>query len=447
MPDALHLKPEEIDTVEKRGKYTVSVVGCGQKGVNYSLAFAEAGFKVLCTDADQSVVRCLSRGKTPLPDREVESKLKKFTRTGMLTFTSDAKNAVTQSDIIIVTIGAKIDAKKNADYSEIENSCKQVGAALQRGRLVIYVGIASLGLMEGIVKETLENTSGLKVGEDLGLAYNPALVFDDRLAEKLSLVSAIDKNSLNSAAIVLAALTGKNVRQIPDFKTIELATLFALARRDANIALSNEFAMLCETAGVDYFETMKVADGDFLKGDYAPTVTEEAWTEKLYLLLESAENLNVKLKITELARHVNEGMARYATIMVQDALRGCGKTLRRARVTLLGITRAGTSSGGFVKMLEAKGAKISLFDPLLTRNDSSDTKPAPKRSLSEAVEGSDCIVILTADSQFKRLNFKNLRAVMRAPAAIIDLARIIDPEDVEKEGFIYRGLGRGSEKK
>jgi UDPglucose 6-dehydrogenase len=73
--------------------------------------------------------------------------------------------------------------------------------------------------------------------------------------------------------------------------------------------------------------------------------------------------------------------------------------------------------------------------------------PATKRNLSEAVEGSDCIVILTADSQFKHLNLKNLRAVVKAPAAIVDLVGIVKSEDVEKEGFIYRGLGRGSEKK
>jgi len=37
--------------------------------------------------------------------------------------------------------------------------------------------------------------------------------------------------------------------------------------------------------------------------------------------------------------------------------------------------------------------------------------------------------------------------VVKAPAAIVDLVGIILPEDVEKEGFIYRGLGKGSEKK
>ena len=452
MPDALHLNPEEIDSVEKRGKYTVSVIGCGQKGINYGLAFAEAGFKVVCTDPDQSVVRPLSRGRMPLPDREMESKLKIFTRTGMLSFTSDTKNSVAQSDIIILTIAVKIDAKKNADYSEIENSCKQVGAALRRGGMVIYGGVASLGLMEGIVKETLENTSGLKTGEDLGLAYNPAVISDgDRPSESFSdkelLVAANDKNSLNSAAIILAILTKKGVRQIPDFKTAELATLFGVARLDANVALSNEFAMLCENSGKDYFETLEISDMGFLERNYAPSVAEESWRDELYLLLESAENLNAKLRLTTVAIQVNESMVRHAVNLMQDALRSCGKTLRRARVTLLGKTKPITSGEDLTTMLEAKGAKISLYDPLLSRNDFSDMKPAPKRNLSEAVEGSDCIVILTADSQFKRLNLKNLRAVVKAPAAIIDLAGIMKPEDVEKEGFIYRGLGRGSEKK
>jgi UDP-N-acetyl-D-mannosaminuronate dehydrogenase len=70
-----------------------------------------------------------------------------------------------------------------------------------------------------------------------------------------------------------------------------------------------------------------------------------------------------------------------------------------------------------------------------------------KRSLNEAVEGTDCIVILTGHDQFKRLNLKKLRAVMKMPAAIIDLTGTIELQKVEKEGFIYRGLGRGVEKK
>jgi UDP-N-acetyl-D-mannosaminuronic acid dehydrogenase len=451
MPAVLHLNPEEIDTIEKRGKYTVSVIGCGQKGILYAIAFAEAGFKVICTDADQSLVRRLAKGKTPFSEREVESKLKSFTRIGQLSATNELKNAVSQSDITVMTITAKIDDKKNPDYSEAESSCKQVGAALCRGALVIYSGIASFGFTEGVIKETLENTSGLRVEEEFGLAYNPIQILDGQSTESISnqelTVAANDKTSLNAASTVLRTITKKGVKQILDVKTAELAALLAVARRDANVALANELAILCENAGIDYFETFKLLVPDMHEISFAPTIAEEDSRNEAYLLLESAENLDTKLRLTTLARQINENMVRHAVNLTQDTLRSCGKTLRRARVAVLGTTGPRTAADIFVKMLETKGAKVSIYDPMFSKNETSDMTRVLKRSLDEAVEGTDCIVILTGHDQFKRLNLKKLRAVMKMPAAIVDLTGTIEPPKVEKEGFTYRGLGRGAGKK
>ncbi|MEM4243753.1 MAG: hypothetical protein QXP44_03015 [Candidatus Bathyarchaeia archaeon] len=108
MPAVLRLNPEEIDTIEKRGKFTVSVIGCGEKGVLYAVAFAEAGYKVTCADANQILVRRLARGKTPFPEHEIEVKLKSFVRTGRLSTANEIKNSVSQSDIVIITVTAKI---------------------------------------------------------------------------------------------------------------------------------------------------------------------------------------------------------------------------------------------------------------------------------------------------------------------------------------------------
>ena len=121
MYNVLRLMPEEVDTIEKRGKYTVSVMGCGEKGILYAVAFAEAGYQVICTDADQSLIKRLARGKTSFLEREIEVKLKSFVRTGRLSTTSEIKNSVSQSNIVIMTITAKIDDKKNPEYSEVEN--------------------------------------------------------------------------------------------------------------------------------------------------------------------------------------------------------------------------------------------------------------------------------------------------------------------------------------
>src|SRR4030066_68880 len=340
MPDVLHLKPQEIDTPEKRGKYTVGVIGCGRNGVLYGVAFAEAGFKVVCSDADQSLVRTLARGRAPSPERAMESKLRSFTRKGMLSVTDDLKSTVARSDIIIITTAVKIDEKKNSDYSEAENVCKQVGAALRRGILVVYGSIAGVGFMEGVVKETLENTSGLKAGEDFALAYSPIQVSDENnsavsFGKQELRLAANDITSLETASAFLATINRKGVRQALDFKTAELATLFAINRRDVNVALTNELAVFWENAGVDYFETRKLLDPELRESSFEPTIAEEARNEA-YFLLENAENLNLKLKLPAAARQINEDIVRHAVGLAQDALRSCGRTLRRARITVLG---------------------------------------------------------------------------------------------------------------
>jgi nucleotide sugar dehydrogenase len=349
-----------------------------------------------------------------------------------------------------MTLTAKIDGKKNPDYSEVESTCKQVGTALSRGALFIYGGIAGLGFTEGIVKETLENTSGLRVGEDFGLVYNPVQFFDGQplasIADQELKVAAMDGTSLDSAVKVLGVLTRKGVKQVSDVKTAEAALLFTIVKNDANLALANELSVFCENAGIDFFEALKLVD--MHEASFSPIVeADEGSRSEAYLLLESAENLNAKLRLPALARKINEDMVRHAINLTKDTLRSCGKTLRRARVAVLGTAKPKTATTMFVKMLEKRGAKASLYDSLLSKNELPNMPRALKRSMKEAIEGADCIVIFTEQDQFKRLNFKRIQAVMKMPAAIVDLTGTVEPKKVERKGFTYRGLGRGVGKK
>ncbi|MGA3058747.1 MAG: nucleotide sugar dehydrogenase [Candidatus Bathyarchaeia archaeon] len=444
MPNVLNLKPDEIDTKEKRSKYLVSIVGCGQKGIFYANAFADAGFKVACTDSDPSVIKKLAKGKTPFAEQENENKLKSFINAGRLSVTGELKKAVSRSDIIIITVPAKVDEKKKIDFSRTLNACKQVGSQLHSGTLVIYGDVAGLGFIEGIMKETLENTSGLKVGQDFGLAYIPMHNLGAKSIEGITnlelKVATIDKPSQDAAINVLKTLT-KNVKQISDMKTAEIAALFNAAKQDANTALASELAVFCEGAKTDYFEILKLLE--FNDPSFWPTTVEEENKDAAYLLLESAENLNVKLRLLTLARQINEDMVKHAVNLTQDALRRCGKTLRRARIAILGTANSSTAAVFFAKMLELKGAKASIYDPS-SRREALDSGVL-KTSLNEAVEGSDCVVILTGEEQFKHLNLRKLKPLTKTPAAIVDLAGAFEPQKVETEGFIYLGFGRGKE--
>ena len=330
----------------------MSVVGCGQKGILFAVAFAKAGFKVVCSDADASIVKKLAKGKTLFREQEVESTIKSLIASEQLSVTGELKKAVTKSDIVVIGVPSKLDENKKIDYSEALNACKQVGAALHAGMLVIYGEIVGFGFTGGVAKETLENTSGLKAGVDFGLAYTPIHTSESKLVKPIVdldlLAAGYGKTSLESATNILKTITA-NVKQVSDVKTAELATLFTVAKQDSDTALANELAVFCENANIDYFQVLKLLN--LKEKDFWPTIVEEKNKNEAYSLLESAENINVKLRLLALSRQINEDMVKHAVNLTQDALRSCGKTLRRARIAVLGTVSPSTATGVFVKML------------------------------------------------------------------------------------------------
>ncbi|MHB9155389.1 MAG: UDP binding domain-containing protein, partial [Endomicrobiales bacterium] len=59
----------------------------------------------------------------------------------------------------------------------------------------------------------------------------------------------------------------------------------------------------------------------------------------------------------------------------------------------------------------------------------------------ETARGADCLVIVTEWAEFKDLDLKKLRKLLKHPL-IIDGRNIFDPFTMEEMGFIYKGIGR-----
>jgi UDP-N-acetyl-D-mannosaminuronic acid dehydrogenase len=440
MPSVQTLTNQEMQNPENRPKYPVGIVGCGEKGVLYADLFAEAGFKVTCCDGDQAVVKKLGKGKSSFVEAEVEKKLKNHIANGNLTVSTEIKNTVSQSNIIVLAIPMKIDERKSSDNKEIVNACRQIGSVLHVGSMVIYGEVSGVGLFEGAIKETLENTSGLKAGKDLFMAYAP---FPSGLQTLDFKVSATDPTSLNLALAVMSALS-KNIIPVNDIKAAELAPLFQAVTADLQSALANELAIYCESAGVNYSEVEKLLQNK--ETNFFPQIIDGKSSAEIYMLIESAESLNAKLRLPALARQINEEMVKHWTTITQEALRSCGKTLRRARVTVFGQVNSKSSTEQFAQLLVQKGAKTSIYDPLINRTETFDASGMLKKTLNEAVEGADCIIILSQQEAFKRLNLKKIHTLVKSPASIVDLIGVVEPEKAEEAGFTFRGLGKGLKK-
>lgn len=440
------VKPEDLNTPEKREKYMTCIVGCGHDGILHAVLFADLGFRVTCFDSDQTVLNNVNKGKTLSSGSEVEIKLKNHVRTGRIVTINDIKKAVSSSDIIALTIPAKIDSKGGVDYSSIASMCKKIGSNLRLGSLIMIVKPVGTGVTEGIVKEAIEDSSGFKAGADFGLIYSPSSVSSGYVR----IVAATDEKSLSLSVAILESSSPTGLIATRNVKAAELAILSRVQKDDVDRALTNELAMLCEKTCADYLEVIDLLKRSTTSLPSSNALSSEDSREEPYLLLAEAENLNIRLRVSAAARETNEQMVKHMVTLTKDALRSCGKTLRRARITLLGVSKTPNMKNhpkrmvkDLIQSLAARGARISVYDPYLSESDVSDTIPNFKKNLSDSIEGADCIVIVTPHDQFKKLSLSKLKMATRKPAAIVDLEGAMDPGKVEREGFIYRGLGRG----
>jgi UDP-N-acetyl-D-mannosaminuronic acid dehydrogenase len=445
---------ENLDVPEKREKYTISVVGCGRTGLPTACLLAEAGFKVIGADANSRVVSLLSKGKAPLSETGLKELLKKHAKNGKFTATKDIQKAVSTSDVIMLVVPTPIDRRKKPDYTFIERPCKEIGKGLRSGSLVIVASTTGPGTVETIIKGTIEKASGLKAGVDFGLAYSPTRAAPGRVLQDIAtytrVVGAINERSLNVASLVLDTIAKGGIVKVRDMKTAEAVKLFENVYRDVSLALANDFGQFCEKVGIDFLEAQQAANTQRHCHLLVPGIVGGHIPKDPYLLLEEAENVNAKLRMLVLARKINDEMSAHAIRLVKEALKECGKPLRRAKISILGVSyrpnvkeSKGSKTEELVRKLLAKGAIVNVYDPFYSQKELTDRGYPTKKTLTNVVEGTNCLLIAVGHNRFKRLNLRRIKFLMKKPPAIVDMGHVIDPVKAEDEGFTYRGAGRG----
>lgn len=451
----MDLIDRDLTERKRRKEFFITVVGMGRMGLSLACLYADAGFKVACLDVDSYIVEKINKGITPFDELKLDILLTRNLKKGNVNATINVKEVIPKSDIIIITISTSIDKRKRSDYSSLEVACRNIGLNLKQGTLIIIENTVGPYVTETLVKEVFETSSGLKAGIDFGLAYSPIRASVGKIINDVKnyskIVAAIDKKSLTAAKAVLKTVTKGELIEVNNFKTGEAIKIFENVYRDVNIALANELAKFCEKAGIDYLRAQKVANTQPQCHLLNPGIVSGNTTKIPYLLLNEAENIGAKLKLTYLARRINDETLKHAYYLIKTALHSCEKSVRRSRVAIMGISyhaninKANESSIlELVKLLRRRGAKVVVFDPYLNYSELKDLGYPAEKTMEKTIESSDCVLITVGHDKFKHLNLRKMNVLMKKPSALIDLANIVNPSKAQKEGFIYRGLGKGN---
>jgi UDPglucose 6-dehydrogenase len=94
-----------------------------------------------------------------------------------------------------------------------------------------------------------------------------------------------------------------------------------------------------------------------------------------------------------------------------------------------------------IPALQKKGATVRAYDPEGMQEARKLLDVQFSKSAYEALGGADAVVILTEWNEFRALDLKRVKALMKSPV-MIDLRNIYRPAQMAEAGFRYVSIGR-----
>jgi UDP-N-acetyl-D-mannosaminuronic acid dehydrogenase len=249
------------------------------------------------------------------------------------------------------------------------------------------------------------------------LAFCPERVAQGVALEEIhtlpQIVSAFDEESFNTAYQLFAAIAPSVIRLTPI--EAELTKLMANSWRYLEFAIANQFYMIAEKSGVDFYRIYQALRHDYPRanGYKAPGFAAGPCLFKDTMQL--ASFFDNQFYMGHAAMLVNEGLANIAVDKVSNIFNGdlWGKT-----VGLLGMAFKANNddireslSFKIKKGLEFAGAKVLCHDPYL-----------PEYGELEGVLNADALVISTPHQEYLKLEFK---------APVIDVWGIFNKAPIE----------------
>jgi UDP-N-acetyl-D-mannosaminuronic acid dehydrogenase len=243
----------------------VVILGIGRVGLPLALYLADRGMSVTGIDVNEDMIATLKDGRMPFLEHGADEVL---ARTIGKTFhPTTEKTAITDADVVVLTLGTPVDSHLNPDFKDIEKVLSDIGPLLRKGQLFVLRSTVTPGTTE-FVRRRLESATDLVVGRDLYLAFCPERIAQGNSFSELpdipQIVGTLDAESAKHAAAFFEGWTGEVLHT--DARSSEIAKLFCNVYRYIDFAIGNEFMMLAEQQERDIYEIRRLVNHGYKRG-------------------------------------------------------------------------------------------------------------------------------------------------------------------------------------
>jgi len=235
----------------------VVTIGLGYIGLPTSALIAANEIPVHGVDISQHVVDTINAGKIHIVEPDLDQAVASAVKAGFL----KADTKPVEADVYLVVVPTPFKGNFEPDISYVQAATEGILPLLKEGDLYIIESTSPVGTTEKMMDLIFSKRPELR--DKIYLAYCPERVLPGNVMYELvhndRVIGGVNDQSTEKALAFYAQFV-KGELHATNSRTAEMCKLTENASRDSQIAFANELSLICDKAGINVWELIKLAN-------------------------------------------------------------------------------------------------------------------------------------------------------------------------------------------
>src|SRR2546428_5351987 len=438
----------------------ICVIGTGYVGLVTGTCLADMGNSVTCVDIIPEKIERLKQGILPIYEPGLEEMVERNVGAGRLHFTTSYSEGLENSDFIFIAVNTPTGSSQGrADMRYVESAARGIAQELDHYAIIINKSTVPVGSGDVVTRIIRKNLKRPEVR--FAVVSNPEFLREGSAVQDFQnpdrvVLGSSDPEAARKVATLYLPLRAPIV--ITDLYTAEMIKYASNAFLATKISFINEIAQICERLGADVKEVAAGMGYDKRIGraflDAGLGFGGSCFPKDVRALAHMADEAGLHPQLLNAVMDINHDQRRLIVTKLSSIL----GSLRGCTIGILGLAfKPNTDdmreapSVDIIRWITSQGALVRVYDPVAsqTAHDALEREGIHLDAVTfcenayEVAEDADALVIVTEWNEFKSLNMLQIRGAMRRPV-LIDGRNIYEAAEMNRLGFIYRGMGRGT---
>ena len=435
----------------------IAIIGTGYVGLVSGSGISDFGHKVICADIAEEKIKMLQTGKMPIYEPGLDELVDRNTKAERLSFSTDVGKTIRDSEVIFIAVSTPQSENGEADISAVTAVAKTIGQNLNNRKVVCTKSTVPIGtgkLVTSIINENNPEKMEFDYVSNPEFLREGSAVKDFLWPDRLVIGTESDWGFEVMRDVYRPLYINETPIVHTTVETAELIKYASNAFLSLKISYINEISALCEKVGADVHVVAKTMGSDgrispkFLHP--GPGFGGSCFPKDTSALVSMAQNKNVPMRTIQAAIETNAHQKKRMVKKLQ-ALTGDFSGLT---IGILGLAFKSktddvreSASLEMVGSLLNAGAQVKAYDP---EANTSFAEFYPQitycKTWEEAVKDTDAVAVMTEWNEFRTMDAKTLKNLMKSPT-ILDTRNILSRKELQKNGFSFDNVGRPMETK